>query len=181
MRKILLLSLTLLIGACGAASTNDSTDATQPAAESNGTIVLTDLAPEQIGDVVARHNAEGKAVLLNVWATWCGPCVEEFPDIVALKQKYDAQLAVVFISADFPEDRDRAIEFLREQNVDWETYLKTGKDEPFINALSTEWGGALPFTKIYSKNGEIVTFWENKASYDTFEKAILDAINTELN
>jgi thiol-disulfide isomerase/thioredoxin len=181
MKNILLLSLTLLIGACGAASTSDSSNPAQSASQSNGTIVLTDLAPEQIEDVVAAYNAEGKAVLLNVWATWCGPCVEEFPDIVELKHKYNDQLAVLFISADFPEDRERAIEFLREQKVDWETYLKVGKDEPFINALSADWGGALPFTKIYNKNGEIVTFWENKASYETFEKAILEALNTELN
>lgn len=181
MKNALLLSLLPLLGACGAASTSDSSNPAQSASQSNGTIVLTDLAPEQIQDVVALYNAEGKAVLLNVWATWCSPCVEEFPDIVALKQKYDTQLAVVFISADFPEDRDRAIEFLRDQNVNWETYMKTGKDEPFINALSIEWGGALPFTKIYNKNGEIVTFWENKAAYETFEKSILLAINTELN
>ncbi len=181
MKNALILSFTLLLGSCGAASTPESSQSAQNVASSNGTIVLTDLEPEQIADVVARHNAEGKAVLLNVWATWCGPCVEEFPDIVELKHKYQDQLAVVFISADFPEDRERAIEFLKEQKVDWETYLKLGKDEPFINALSSEWGGALPFTKIYSKNGEITAFWENKASYETFEKAILEALNTELN
>ncbi len=181
MKNVILFSLTLLLSACGAASTSDSSLSQQSATSANDTIMLTDLEPDQIEDVVARHNAEGKAVLLNVWATWCGPCVEEFPDIVELKHKYEDQLAVVFISADFPEDRERAIEFLREQKVDWETYLKAGKDEPFINALSTEWGGALPFTKIYSKNGEIVTFWENKASFETFEKAILEALNPELN
>jgi thiol-disulfide isomerase/thioredoxin len=181
MKNALFLTLTFLLAACGAASTSDSSLSMQAAAGSNDTIMLTDLEPEQIADVVARHNAEGKAVLLNVWATWCGPCVEEFPDIVELKHKYQDQLAVVFISADFPEDRERAIEFLKEQNVDWETYLKAGKDEPFINALSSDWGGALPFTKIYSKSGKITAFWENKASYETFEKAILEALNTELN
>lgn len=181
MKNALLLSLTLLLGACGAASSPESAQTEVSSSQSNGSALLSDLAPEQIEQVVARHNAEGKAVLINVWATWCGPCVEEFPDIVELKHKYNDQLAVVFISADFPEDRERAVEFLKEQNVDWETYLKTGKDEPFINALSQDWGGALPFTKIYSKSGEIVTFWENKATYETFEKAILDAINTELN
>jgi thiol-disulfide isomerase/thioredoxin len=181
MKNTLFVTLLVLLGACGASSSSDSSVSTQSASQTNGAIQLTDLAPEEIQDVVARYNAEGKAVLLNVWATWCSPCVEEFPDIVELKHKYDDQLAVLFISADFPEDRDRAIEFLRDQKVDWETYLKVGKDEPFINALSTEWGGALPFTKIYNKSGEIVTFWENKASFETFEKAILQALNTELN
>jgi len=137
---------------------------------------LTDLPPDSIAHVVEAHNKEGKAVLINVWATWCGPCVEEFPDIVALREKYKDQLEVVFISADFEEDRERAVTFLKEQNVNWETYFKTGKDVPFILALSESWTGALPFSKVYNKKGEVVDRWENKASYETFEQTIQKAI-----
>ena len=162
--------------ACESANSNEAQEMSETAAVE----LLTDIASEEIETLIAKHNADGKVVLVNIWATWCGPCVEEFPDIVELKHKYKDQLEVVFISADFPEDRERALQFLKDQKVTWETYMKTGKDEPFINAISNDWSGALPFTKIYSKNGQITSYWENKASFETFETAILEAINVNL-
>jgi len=117
-----------------------------------------------------------KAVLVNVWATWCAPCIEEFPYIVDLKQKYVDELHVIFISADFPGQRDKALEFLRKQNVDWTTYFKTGKDQPFIEALSDDWSGALPFTKILDQEGNLIANWEQGAEYEKFERHIKKAI-----
>ncbi len=168
--------MSVMFVACESANSNEAQEMSETAAVE----LLTDIASEEIETLIAKHNADGKVVLVNIWATWCGPCVEEFPDIVELKHKYKDQLEVVFISADFPEDRERALQFLKDQKVTWETYMKTGKDEPFINAISNDWSGALPFTKIYSKNGQITSYWENKASFETFETAILEAINVNL-
>jgi thiol-disulfide isomerase/thioredoxin len=176
MRSLFIILFSTIIAACGAANSNE----TQTQSQSESANLLTDIASEEIEALIARHNAEGKVVLVNIWATWCGPCIEEFPDIVELKEKYNDNLEVVFISADFPEDRERALQFLKDQNVTWETYMKTGKDEPFINAISEDWSGALPFTKIYSKSGQITSYWENKASFETFETAILEALNVNL-
>lgn len=176
MKLFFLLILSVMFVACESANSNEA----QEMSETSAVELLTDIASEEIETLIAKHNADGKVVLVNIWATWCGPCVEEFPDIVELKQKYKDQLEVVFISADFPEDRERALQFLKDQKVTWETYMKTGKDEPFINAISNDWSGALPFTKIYSKNGQITSYWENKASFETFETAILEAINVNL-
>lgn len=170
-------AIVIFTGACDtktpAETFSDRADAKRVTADQ---AILTDLPSDRIASLVQAHNDEGKAVLINVWATWCGPCVEEFPDIVALREKYKDQLEVIFISADFEEDRERAITFLKEQNVQWETYFKTGKDEPFILALSESWTGALPFSKVYNPKGEVVDMWENKATYDTFEQAILKAL-----
>jgi len=179
MNKIILFLLAISLTACGAASSGDNSNLAS--GSDTAVVVLTDMDSENYDAIVASYNSKGKAVLVNIWATWCGPCVEEFPHIVELQKKYEDQLQVVFISADFTEDRERALQFLKDQNVTWETYFKTGKDEPFINAISLEWSGALPFTKIYNKNGEITSYWENKADYDEFEKAILVAINTIVN
>lgn len=138
--------------------------------------LLQDVTGSELQDVVDSYQGE-KAVLINVWATWCAPCVEEFPHIVELQQNYEDELQVVFISADFPDSRDRALSFLKEQNVDWTTYFKTGKDQPFIEALSGEWSGALPFTKIINKEGKVVASWEQGADYEKFENNIKKAIN----
>lgn len=126
---------------------------------------------------IIRSYQGDKAVLVNVWATWCAPCIEEFPYLVDLQQKYEGQLQVVFVSADFPSQRNKALDFLQEHDVDWTTYFKTGKDQPFIEALSDDWSGALPFTKILDTQGKLVASWEQGAKYDKFERYIKKAIN----
>lgn len=145
----------------------------QPASKET---LLKNADGEAIQDVIASYQGE-KAVLVNVWATWCVPCIEEFPEIVEIQRKYPDKLQVIFISADFPENRERAVTFLKEHGVDWVTYFKTGKDEPFINALSDEWSGALPFTKVVDINGKVIGHWENKADFDTFNEHVKRAIN----
>ncbi|NIT58078.1 MAG: redoxin family protein, partial [Aliifodinibius sp.] len=124
--------------------------------------LLKDASGEELQEIINSYQGD-KAVLVNVWATWCAPCIEEFPYIVDLQKKYDEELHVVFISADFPGQRSKALEFLKEQNVDWTTYFKTGKDQAFIEALSSDWSGALPFTKVLNKDGEIIASWEQGA------------------
>lgn len=138
--------------------------------------LLKDASGEELQEVISSYQGE-KAVLVNVWATWCAPCIEEFPYIVDLKQKYEDKLHVIFISADFPSQREKALEFLKEQNVDWTTYFKTGKDQPFIEAISDDWSGALPFTKILDNEGNLVANWEQGAEYEKFERYIKKAIN----
>lgn len=138
--------------------------------------LLKDVDGEELSEVIESYKGE-KAVLINVWATWCAPCIEEFPDIVEIQRKYEDQLRVIFISADFPDSRDRALKFLEDHNVDWTTYFKSGKDQQFIEALSDDWSGALPFTKILNKQGEVVASWENSASFSKFDKYVKQALN----
>lgn len=145
-------------------------------AQSTDTSLLKDIGGEELNQIVKSYEGD-KAVLLNVWATWCAPCIEEFPEIVKIQRKYDEELQVIFISADFPDSRQRALEFLQKQQVDWTTYFKTGKDQDFIEAISEEWTGALPFTKIIDKEGRVVASWENSASFSKFDKHVKQALN----
>ncbi len=118
-----------------------------------------------------------KPVLVNFWATWCVPCVEEFPYIMELKEKYGDQFELVFVSGDFEEAKDDALEFLKEQNVQFTTYYKTGKDNEFIQTVSDTWSGALPYTVIYSKDGSVSSAWEGKAEFEEFESELLKVID----
>ncbi len=138
--------------------------------------LLKDVSADELDGIIESYEGE-KAVLINVWATWCAPCIEEFPEIVNIQRKYKDRLQVIFISADFPESRDRALQFLKEQEVDWTTYFKTGNDQKFIETLSDEWTGALPFSKIISKEGKVVASWENSATFSKFDKHVKQALN----
>lgn len=138
--------------------------------------LLVDATPDELNRVINSYKGK-KAVLVNVWATWCAPCIEEFPEIVKLQRKYPGRLKVIFISADFPAQRENALEFLEKQDVGWTTYFKKGKDQEFIESLSEKWTGALPFTKVISKNGDRIASWEQSADYEKFERYVKTAIN----
>ena len=118
-----------------------------------------------------------KAVLLNVWATTCAPCVEEFPMIVDLgKENHD--LEIVFVSADFDDQLSDVMSFLNEQKVSGVSFIKNENDESFINGIHPEWSGTLPFTILFGKDsGEIVSCWEGKEQESKFRKHIQLAIN----
>ena len=120
-----------------------------------------------------------KVVLLNNWATWCGPCREEFPDIVKLAQKYrDRGLRVVLLSWD--TDAKTAEGFLASQHVDFPAYLKDGNesDTKFVDAIEPRWSGAFPATMIYDSTGKLRHFWEGKETYAVFEQKVLDVMNS---
>lgn len=138
--------------------------------------LLKNVTGTELQKIVASYQGE-KAVLINIWATWCAPCVEEFPEIVKLQRAYPDQLKVIFVSADFPDSRERALAFLKRQQVDWTTYFKTGDDQAFIEAVSSEWTGALPFTKVIAVDGTTVASWEQSARYEKFERHVKNAIN----
>lgn len=118
------------------------------------------------------------ATLINVWASWCQPCREEFPALVTLEREWrDRGFRLVFVSADFAEDVPAAKTFLAEQGVSAPTYLKTGDDMQFIDTLDPRWSGALPGSFLYDSSGRLVRFWEGKASEDSLRARILPVLD----
>ena len=140
-------------------------------AQSRGGDLLVNANADKILQTV-RSYATKKPVLLNFWATWCVPCVEEFPDIVKLSEKYKGQFALILVSCDFNEARSEAAQFLKKQGVNFTTFFKIGKDNEFIQKISTEWTGALPYTIIYNKQGDVSDSWKGKADISNFESAL---------
>ena len=124
--------------------------------------------------------AEAKVVLVNVWSTWCGPCIDEFPDLVKLQKEYgDKGLKVIFVSGNELEDLPEVKEFLAQQKVDFRTYIMSGSPQAFIDGLNPQWSGALPFTMIFNGSSELQRMWEGAASYETFELRILEILKAD--
>ena len=70
----------------------------------------------------AVRDAKARAVLVNVWATWCDPCKEEMPDLLSIRTRLGPRgFALVLVSADFPDVKPEAEAFLRSQGVDFTT------------------------------------------------------------
>jgi hypothetical protein len=67
--------------------------------------------------------------------------------------------------------------FLTSQGVDFPTFLRSGKDEAFVDGLERQWSGAIPATFVYDGEGKLVRFWEGKASYPVIKKRALAALD----
>ncbi len=124
------------------------------------------------------RSSEAKLKLLNVWATWCGPCIEEFPILLQLRQEYQGQgFELIFVSTDMLEELDKVEYFLKEQGLDFVSYIKEESDENFIRAMNPNWSGALPASFLYNQSGELVDFWTGDLTYEEFESKIKAFLN----
>ncbi len=149
------------------------------AMDSSGTASLQKLIGQADDKTILKAISEkkGKVVLLNMWATWCEPCVDEFPDIVMLYNKYkDQGLDVVTVSHDFVESF--ADSFLITQKADFTNYIKEiaqdGND--FIIGIDNDWYGALPATWLFDRNGERRYFIEGQFFTDELEAKIVELL-----
>jgi len=119
------------------------------------------IVPAKLETVQAAIRKPGaRAVLVNVWATWCEPCREEMPDIVRTYRAHKQRgLRLVLVSADDEDGRAEAEKFLAAQGVDVDSFLKVGDDMTFINGIDPRWTGALPATFLFDDRGQVVQFW----------------------
>ena len=135
-------------------------------------------SPVEAEAILAEVRKPGAAaVLVNVWATWCAPCREEFPDLLHIARELAPKgLRVILVSVDFPGAEAEVTKFLTSQGVDFPTFRRIGKDEAFVDGLDRQWSGAIPATFLYGADGALVRFWEGKASYPVIKKRALAAL-----
>jgi thiol-disulfide isomerase/thioredoxin len=136
-------------------------------------VVATDAA----GVMTAVRRPGARAVLVNVWATWCDPCVEELPDILKFYNEHRARgLRLVLVSADSRDDTETVARFLAERGVQFTTYLKTGDDMAFIDGLDRRWDGTLPTSLLFDGSGQRRRLWQGPVTYDALKKEIVQVL-----
>jgi thiol-disulfide isomerase/thioredoxin len=127
-------------------------------------------------DVVEQSGAT--VTVINFWATWCVPCVEEFPSFVKLDRRLDDRgVDVMFISTDFPDQKQKVATFLADHGVTGTSYLKTGNTTTFVNGFSEDWSGAVPATFVYDGEGTLLDFWEGKVSYQELKQRVTEQLD----
>jgi len=121
------------------------------------------------------QHRNGQILLVNVWATWCVPCRDEFPDLVKIARHYkNENIEVIGISADYPDEIESKIKpFLKSQNAGFTNYVKNFEDDgDFINSVNPEWSGALPATFVYDAKGVLQESHFGQINYEGFQNLI---------
>jgi thiol-disulfide isomerase/thioredoxin len=168
----------LLVG-CGSKTTRDEAAAPaaarSPSAQSTP-VVLTPV--DRAGFDAAMEKHRGKVVLVDYWATWCLPCVEQLPHTLEIGRKLGQRgLSVVTVSCDDPDEADRIAEFLRSKNAGGATTLisQYGGSPQTMEAFGIT-SGAVPFYQLYDRTGKLrQTFGIDPAAKEQYTPADIEA------
>ena len=108
-------------------------------------------------------NYRGKVVFLNIWASWCPPCIAEMPSIASLSSQLKDDDDIVFLLVSMDENFEDAQQFMESRNLDMPIYHYRGKDrETYSSDL-------IPTTYVITPNGKIAMEKQGMAKYDSSE------------
>jgi thiol-disulfide isomerase/thioredoxin len=148
MRNLFLVSLLGLLLSCQAQESEN--------------YVLKTVNYDELKSVIQKE--DGKLYVVNFWATWCKPCIEELPAFMAVNEEYksDPNFKMILVSMDNKKQLDSKVKnFIEKNNMKVDVYLldDNKRMNEWIPATDPKWSGAIPATVFY-KNGEKVFFKE---------------------
>jgi len=110
---------------------------------------------------------KGKVILLNFWATWCGPCKAEIPALIELQEQYRGDLVVLGFSVD--DTVDKLLPYAAEYKINYPVLVGNGRDD-VQDAYGPLWG--IPVSVIIGRDGTIAKKHAGIASKEQFEREI---------
>ena len=131
------------------------------------------VTPQQLRTVLERER--GNLIVLNLWATWCTPCLKEIPDLVALGQEFaDRGVVVIGLGMDEPDLLAGLVEPFRVKHfADFRSYLRDAPDmDSVVSVVDPAWNELLPTTYLIDRNGKVVKRIQGKRSREQFRAEI---------
>jgi thiol-disulfide isomerase/thioredoxin len=105
-----------------------------------------------------RKNTTGKLLLVNFWATWCGPCFKELPDLETMYRMYGHRaFDLVTVSINYPDEQPGVLSALQKQHATSRNLLLGSSDiYALMAAFDPQWNAAVPYTMLIRPGGEVV-------------------------
>ena len=145
------------------------------------------------GVAALAKNDTGRLRVINVWATWCVPCVEEFPGLVSISRRLNSRdFDMISVSVDEPKDEAKALQFLRKQHAaippgakdavakegrGTNNYIYTGPGgDALAQALDPKWPGGYPYTVVIAPGGEILYRIAGEADVADLQNKLIDRL-----
>ena len=123
--------------------------------------------------------SQSKTTIVNFWATWCGPCIKELPQFIALEEEYNSQdLELILVSFDFVEDFEKKlIPFVERKKIKSRVYLLDETDyNSIINKIHPDWSGAIPATLFIDRTSDNRQLIEGEFGKNALESTYLSFI-----
>ncbi len=175
---------------CSRPATSVSEKETSP--EATAVSQATEKTAEEVGLQILDWDAAlalakghpGKVVVVDVWATYCPPCIEEFPHLVKLQNEHRNSVACISVSADFdgtgdttPEThREKVHQFLKTQKANFQNVLLSTDTESLFGKKTQQ--QSIPFVMVFNQKGELAAEFPDLQNPDefTYEKDIIPLV-----
>jgi thiol-disulfide isomerase/thioredoxin len=124
---------------------------------------------------LARNDSE-KLLLINVWASFCGPCIAELPELVTMNRMYRRRnFEMITLSIDEPEQKDAALRVLEEAHASSKNYIvHTKSRDELAELLDKQWPGPIPYTLLIAPGGRVIYRAVNEIDPLEVRRAIAD-------
>jgi thiol-disulfide isomerase/thioredoxin len=129
----------------------------------------------------ALASQTGTIFVVDTWATWCVPCVEEFPQLVALHEKFAKQgVACMSVSVDDADKRPKALEFLKKQGADFPNFVIDDKEGAWWDKWNIK---GIPVVLVFSSDHKLVKKFDkddpdNQFTYADVEKLVVELLKS---
>jgi thiol-disulfide isomerase/thioredoxin len=138
-------------------------------------VELNEIGIDSIKAILANNTKNYR--LVNVWATWCGPCVSEFSDFVTINRMYRLrEFETISISLDDLSRKSNALSFLQKKQASFTNYIFNGDKYQFIDAIDKDWQGALPYTVLLAPGGKVVYSTQGAINAYEMKKLVVNSL-----